>query len=148
MHIYVTFLFKSMADGLIGEPGAAVVWPAVVDLKHACVHVLVLPRPTEVLIVKGIVPSLDLATQMTAQVKCLINVAINHSNSQSKASSKLLLFKLLIKWMQSKSSCFHKILYHRKVRVVFMCLVQCYKYSARDQTARNDCLPANAIINL
>ncbi len=57
-----------MAVGQIGESGAAVVWHAVVELKHACVLAPILPQPIAVLIAKGLVSSHNLATQMDAQV--------------------------------------------------------------------------------
>ena len=57
-----------MVDGQTGKPGAVVAELVVVENKHACVIVLILPRAEVVLSVQGIVFSQNLAVQMTVQV--------------------------------------------------------------------------------
>ena len=57
-----------MVDGQTGKYGAAVAELVVVENKHACVLVLILPRAEVVPSVQGIVFSHNLAAQMTVQV--------------------------------------------------------------------------------
>ena len=62
-----------MVVGQTGESGTAVPLPVAVEHKHARVLVPTLPRPSVVLIVKGIVPSPNLVIPMDAQVRVIYN---------------------------------------------------------------------------